>query len=135
MLGQKGFCGIAKVEVHLIDFLPSKKKSFIQSNADRWKAAYNNDPSEANDRRNKPVVKVSHSAFLKALRTSKISEDDMKEWEEKEIFLKFEQGELLCIDGMSRLKGASDLRSYPARSLWWYVNIYLDSKPSNFDHN
>lgn len=115
--------GSARVRYDLIQFDPTKEKHFLASDARRWGQIWKNLSSPSDELAYAPIVAVSATALQEARRTGQGPRDS-----QTIPALSFQAGEMMCLDGQSRIKAALDLGWAPGRQRFGVVHLVLDSE-------
>jgi hypothetical protein len=116
--------GCARVKYDLIDIHPEKRKFFLEHDAKWWEERLKHHQGIDDEVADAPIIVVSEEA-LQAARSQNPSNS------QRPPALVFQKGQMLCLDGQSRIWAAKQSLLGPGTNGFGMVHIVLDSEYLN----
>lgn len=121
--------GCAQVDYELIEFHPEKRKFFRSRDAKWWENILKHTRGVGDFLALAPIVMISQSALDDARRRSRCASND-----QSPPVLSFRRGEMLCLDGQSRVRAILNSRAGSATNQFELVHLILDGEYSISAH-
>ena len=115
--------GCARVKYDLIAIHPEKRKFFLEQDAKWWEERLKHYRGIDDEVAHAPIIVVSKEALQSARRRSQASNNS-----QNPPALFFQEGQMVCLDGQSRIRAARRSLLGPGTNGLGVVHIVLDSE-------